>query len=650
MIFLRAEGPQAEEYREDMALIPFILIHQAQMHPFDLQRILDELRNEDDLLKWKPAKVRSLPSLRFDLTIQTAIELVLEGEELSAEMDRDENFCRLAHDALYYLTRRWLLGDKEIDLSETGFQKFDQYMQDRMAAVLANDADAKDKRKSIKLPKSTVEFLFNQANELAQLLSDKNRFEDRIAESLQEEHYPANLQQALALGPDPSLGPILEESSERNQIYKWKYNPSGRLLVAQSFRESENKKQEALRAANRFESIETNIGNLDISLESLAVRWHIIPSSPGLNQVREAVRRLRTTPGTYSKREEDTAMIIEFTRKLMRSVPAIRNALFAASIVGSIVSDDFPMRWQSGIDACVAVLQLEHLGEQKTDEALKELINELAEDSLMNKPPANRKIPSISELEAASNKARPLSLGYLTAERIERVWQSYEARAQKEENATSEKKIRVAECLCVAANRGPAAYFRSCLQDMTLIEWSNALLAAISPAAVEQPKAWVVPAAIHWLGIGQVLQRTLNIASKPLPSAFLKTIQYWGSRVRHQPAKSVLIIRSNENSLTKDWSPDAERGGLVISADRIPDFWRELQELEVLGDNPPELRVAYESDIPGVKELEIAKAAVPAVLRINFVLFGRTRTSEIPQDVPYIMDPRRVLDLYPDSI
>jgi hypothetical protein len=123
---------ELNEETADYAVLPYVLLHAAQMHPIDLRRQLAEIRGPDGAVALPLGSVRSIPSRRLELLVQVAIELLLEEEPMEWELASDPAFRRLAHDALYFISRQWESGANELKFGPEGRKVFETYLADRM--------------------------------------------------------------------------------------------------------------------------------------------------------------------------------------------------------------------------------------------------------------------------------------------------------------------------------------------------------------------------------------------------------------------------------------------------------------------------------------------------------------------------------------
>jgi hypothetical protein len=121
-----------DEETADRAVLPYILLHAAQMHPIDLRRQLSDIRGADGAVTIPSGEVRSNPGRLLQLSMQVAIELLLETNEMQLELAREPAFRRLAHDALYFISRKWELEEDKLVFDAEAKEKFRGYLIDRM--------------------------------------------------------------------------------------------------------------------------------------------------------------------------------------------------------------------------------------------------------------------------------------------------------------------------------------------------------------------------------------------------------------------------------------------------------------------------------------------------------------------------------------
>jgi len=259
----------------DHAVLPYVLLHAAQMHPIDLRRQLGEIRGADKAVALSIGSVRSLKSRRLELLIQVAIELLLEEKDMEEELATDPAFRRLAHDALYFLSRQWE-NVADIGFDDIGRKKFCDYLVDRMktewedgkaappkgcevekhedAAPKTKEADAKSEEQAKgeseaepdpagesdttattpfapppihpSFNREQTDFLWSYVRQLALLL--KNPVEVRARALTKTGRFAAPVLDTLKV---EDLGPLLEQDPASPDLFRWRYNRAGRLIA-----------------------------------------------------------------------------------------------------------------------------------------------------------------------------------------------------------------------------------------------------------------------------------------------------------------------------------------------------------------------------------------------------------------------------------
>lgn len=132
--------PAAQEHEDrQVAILPYVVLFRAEMHPIDIQRELNSLVLKDDdraaaealaerIELYPPGQ--GVPRVdAFALLFQIAVEAVLSDDKIQRRMRDDPRFALLAVDAVYYAPRQWRVGN---DL-EISVDAIDAYLQQRRA-------------------------------------------------------------------------------------------------------------------------------------------------------------------------------------------------------------------------------------------------------------------------------------------------------------------------------------------------------------------------------------------------------------------------------------------------------------------------------------------------------------------------------------
>jgi hypothetical protein len=230
----------------DLQVLPYFLLHRAQLHPLDLKRQLSSLRDAAGLLAMRRGQVRG-EGYRLDVQMQVAIEMMLDRELIRAYLTRDPDDRRLVHDAMYYLTRRWKREEEIIDLSESGTLAFSTYLSDRIGtegvlpepvAVAPNGKPREGfDTERMEIDDTTREFLLNGVRSLAAMLADHDLFE-RYLDAWNAERL-AEGRPAVGGGVRDTLQlkrstPLLRHVGDANaNLYGWNYDRAGLELIVQ---------------------------------------------------------------------------------------------------------------------------------------------------------------------------------------------------------------------------------------------------------------------------------------------------------------------------------------------------------------------------------------------------------------------------------
>jgi hypothetical protein len=190
----------------DREVLPWVILHRARLHTVDVRRLLLKWRAPNGHVRLPTGgagEVRTQMAYRLDVLVQVAIEAVLEGNSFRALLTNDPDTRRLAHDAMYYITRTWV-GVKRsaqptglrsgtdaetvrLDLSDepAAIKKFEDHLRDRFSKeklLSVKEGKAPSRRRSKEsavdepepdlLASVDVGFLYARVRELAQLLSN----------------------------------------------------------------------------------------------------------------------------------------------------------------------------------------------------------------------------------------------------------------------------------------------------------------------------------------------------------------------------------------------------------------------------------------------------------------------------------------------
>ncbi len=367
----QAEQEAAEE-RIDAVVLPYLLLHQARMHPIDLNRALDRFRGEDGRLKKEPGYVRSHPGFRFDIGLQLGVESILRRKAVRNMLDRDPDFRRYVHDALYYLPRLWREGAGEIDLSERGREPFEKYLENRMQARPENGQKPR-------LSEDRMDKLFKLVRDLAMYCADWNLlrlsleddfFRDKSSRSSRENDRLSKEEKRILIGVVPEQTTLLLEPVEPDRaaaeqgarpwacVYRWMsdYNGLERPLAdqeptpeADSVGEDVESQfqRDAESARGMAEALSTAVGDR-VNLVALATELGLLGTTPSWLEVNRILDRAAQELNPEQK-EVDARILREYMGMLSAHADGLALGFQSAGIVSAAVPGDFGTRVLAGL-------------------------------------------------------------------------------------------------------------------------------------------------------------------------------------------------------------------------------------------------------------------------------------------------------------
>jgi hypothetical protein len=167
------------------AILPFLVLFRAEMHPIDIRRQLNAMITDDDVVRTEAGPLRNID--RIQLLYQLAAEYTLARDNIEPRVRDDPRFALLALDAVYYAARQWPLG-AELDISE---QAVTSYLNVRRMPETKGSATD--------LTKSELRLLQSCVFTVVELLQDPTR----MRELLEEDWFQQRMSGAPGTARDP---------------------------------------------------------------------------------------------------------------------------------------------------------------------------------------------------------------------------------------------------------------------------------------------------------------------------------------------------------------------------------------------------------------------------------------------------------------
>jgi hypothetical protein len=604
----------------DHALLPYILLHAAEMHPIDLRRRISNIRGPNSTVSLEPGEVRSNLN-RLQLLVQVAIELLLESDEMELELAREPAFRRLAHDALYFISRKWQLGATEVRLDAKGRDEFHTYLTDRMktegpprnagangkpskgktrskqkltdgqsqaASQQANGSEEDEEEEEILRPPFTAEegeFLWNQVCDLANLLARQpEAIHDKAAK---KERVAPQVLDALRSIP----GPLLERVG-RADVFRFRYHRAGReTKVAPKRKESaagagthaepssaeHRPPQRGIELETAFiDRFNAAVGTLTadtINFGTLGAGCGVIATSPAWVSVELALRRLTSTPGEYPERQDDMSNVRQFADVLRRSASTIALAIFCGWALGELRRDSSDRRELAGLQVLSQALGLKALREDTVHARIQEFSVDLTKRVGVEYVPSQLQVSGVSKikkwesdillLEEESGSRLPAAM-QITAETKQKAWEFWSARLRQPDVSPTFEAV-----ICAAARRGPSRLLAFPPEEMPARAWSIAFYEGfrarktqVGDAPIGSTPKWLAAAALRQLRFALEPQSLKGLG---MADAYdLEDLAVSDpSRLAKQPRRNALVI-TREGSESEKWKPVKEWPALVM--------------------------------------------------------------------------------------
>jgi hypothetical protein len=658
------------EDRDDARLLPFVLLHRSRMHAVDLRRALDALRGDDGMLALRRGEVRTRTAYRLDVMVQVAVELVLAGKEVQDRLSSEPEFRRLVHDAVYYASRRWA-GEAPLDLTDVeGRTLFEQHILWRMD----DSAPAPGGVPAAALSDADVDFLYDQARAVAQLLSDRGELRRRFKAEWRGYTADADENDATAallhgtMGLDGQVDPPLIRTEPGR--YRWRYDRSGRTLPLPPGLEApdpEGDPEPEARFVNAFRRVLAGLvqgegppaGRDRVDLATLASEFHVLPPSPAWSEVELVVTVLLHPDGAGATERRAVGPIVrQFADLLRERAEALALALLAGAAVGQAAARGTPAeRLATGLRVMSDAHRFAGLGPAQLSTTLRGVHEGL-----------RRAVPlgAAGPLPKLTDDRSVAAWGHALEQRLEgvRAQQPDLAALRRDAEASTRKRVseflvagtrvepRVEELLVVA--RGEAtAPVKLNLADMTLRDWSGLAYAALVGGG---SNPWLGLAALAALGFrpGSWSEfATWLQGVKLFPGARQRRVEVDGLPQGALPAgaRAAVVVRRASGSLTDAWMPDPAIPSLALTVGQAKTLLQNLKGVELPPLNPPLAVVAFEMPLDednadgGLLKLFNPRVAEGSWDRRVVYLYPDRPTKQAR--TPYVPAPQGLRDLLP---
>lgn len=594
-----AERAIADEVR-DYPLYPYVLLHRSRMHPIDLRRELAMLRDQNNNLDLPAGRIRSSPTFRIDLILQIAVEMVLDDEELAEELSCDPTSLRLAHDALYHLSREWQ-SNRDPDLRDEARPRFAAELAARMGQE-ARNAD----NQPIQLAEEEVTLLFRAVRRVADLVSDLKKSYPAALEKWKEkrakrkEPFAPEVERALGLAYGPE--PVLDRVDGERWLYRWRINAPG--VNPGNAADPSDPQESPVDPPDIWENV-VFVEELDRAIESLgggggptarldlttlSSQLGILSTTPAWSAAQAAIGRLKTArmeKRGYDEFADDVRCVGDFANMARRHHATLARALFCGAILGKASGQKEPgerlllglraissrydllKRQESEIAQHLEALELSLRNEHQLTSSWSIAPLTTEESVVPWKQGVRKELDSVALLD--------IFLIRNLQNRRKAAWEEWDSRLSgiRVEGALP----GLDELICAAATVSPASLLPQDPETMRLAGWSEILLRSLADVSPETPShapLWMLCPALLRLGfpagcwqpiLTALKNGSLRYIHRPVREE-LHRAEQWALRGGPAEAKPALfILRKPQGSALESWTASSQGAAIVLAMD-----------------------------------------------------------------------------------
>ncbi len=533
----------------DLEVLKWVLRFRSELHALTLTRELSLLRGDTGNVALAPGAVRTLPPYLIAVTFQVAIELQLAQPNVAAWLRLHPERSQTLIDAMYFLSRIWVKGDRGFSFDEGRLELF-KYMIRRMNLEAEAEAEALanldgSSAVQVLLPDDR-KLLGGILDDMVVLLTQKTdeRTVRQRWDDLPRGEWAAHALPTLAVTQAMLLGEkslLISDDSTGVLRYEWRYRPSGVLRdlppmsgiagvvdvagVIDPAVVVVDPLAHAWADIGRIEAIEASLVQLMQSpaqtlargqvFELLAERLRIVPTTPAWPQVRTAIANLelmRSDTGRRSTAADDTLIVRNFVEMLDANAGAVARCLTMAAFLAG-TGEVRTVNMAEAMRRCAELLseglqfaRLDARGIVAAIDVVNQRITDLQVDLRM---PDEALTLSEAWLATAVKTAFQLGRNSLAEmprqTKIDAAWSELKARLERSFHLEPQGAASLEELLAATISAGPYLVFGLDLETVTLAKWSTAVMLACRITREPIAKArevpdWVVEPALNRLG------------------------------------------------------------------------------------------------------------------------------------------------------
>ena len=486
------------------ALLSRLLLHRAKLHAFDLQRELSHVSDEYGNITVLLRELRSHYGYRFHIAMQLAVEYLLDEDEMRDRIDQEPYFGQFAHDALYYLSREWQRGAREIDLSDDAIDAYlagriDPERFARMAGAAANgNGDGTPALTAPELVAQTLaptdrEALHENVHRLARLLAHPAELAAALASTLE----PGEVSQSLiaVIPAEEDDEPLLALSGD-GTAGAWAYDYFGRSLKRARRAAADGIDAEiaaALELGRRLRDAEAQFQAASALGFGDLAPLGLLGTSPDWLEVEATLDRLTEIGASSAAADEgqvqsEIQMVHEFERMLLRRTPLLIMTLTVALELRRIHGDDRPVPDYLGAVSGGMGLTMKTREQAAADMAavVRPINADLDPDAVLSD--LDQFLGGLDDVMKWAQSRGPE--GDLLERHVDSFWDTWESRLRDEGDRPGDYPVTLDELVVLSSGEPDADLVIEGLRERTV----RGLL-RLYGAAVDKTNAWEVDGA-----------------------------------------------------------------------------------------------------------------------------------------------------------
>ncbi len=584
----------AEHDIRQAALLPYVVLFRAEMHPIDMQRELSALVKEGDEVQLYASGQVVPRTDSFAVLFQLAIEEVLSDPTIERRMRDDPRFATLAIDAAYYVPRTWRAAASKFVLSD---HVLDAYFMERRKPDVRRvdvDAPAEPEEPLPDLPEVDKVLLRKCVRDVLALIQEPARLRRLLASQRFAARYHGALDRAdsasrlskLMTSIPQTEGLLDAVTTDTVAEFCWKYDAHGVAVAG-------NKGPDELQAVtNLLQSIQLRSSYLlrtfGVTLEDLEARYALVQGSMTWSAAVTLAAQIAAAGANDPVLRGQITPLNEYAELLDRAWSRFGQALIVARLLepseppqSSIA--DLRVRIHDALQALSTGLQLGAASNEQRAERIDDAFKAVVLRAAIAVEPDVDLLDLARQLWASAQPPIPPEVA------IETFFDEWRESIRSRLQGSLSRTPSWAD-VAVVARHGEPLLYRAWERD-TASTWCEILVSALASnaskasevadseqsasrarGAITQPAAlvypqWCVPYILTMLGFSQA---GLDSAEKHSDRRFLESLP------RRQSRQNVVIVMPASDPLdVSSWRVSSEYNAFVVPDDSLhEDCWR----------------------------------------------------------------------------